>query len=204
MDAARAQAGSVDRDRRAADDDERAVRSCGDARGAETAARSAGGRGGRASANGASCPGRAPTSSTKHACARLSHRLSRRASRMSRSAISFSRTCGSIARRSSPARADANLPYLGNSHRRAGGTRWSRTGLRSVLTCVNPKQLDRSFAGRQFDRALLDDLPAGVDKCGERGEFHSFAWDGPMFSRPVAIEVGEVVDRDGFVFADIS
>ena len=77
-------------------------------------------------------------------------------------------------------------------------------GLRSVLTCVNPKQLDRSFAGRQFDRALLDDLPPGVDKCGERGEFHSFAWNGPMFSRPVTIEVGEVVDRDGFVFADIS
>jgi uncharacterized protein (TIGR00290 family) len=77
-------------------------------------------------------------------------------------------------------------------------------GLRSVLTCVNPKHLDRSFAGRQFDRALLDDLPAGVDKCGERGEFHSFAWDGPMFNSPVAIEVGEVVDRDGFVFADIS
>jgi len=78
------------------------------------------------------------------------------------------------------------------------------SGLRSVLTCVNPKQLDRSFAGRQFDRALLDDLPAGVDKCGERGEFHSFAWDGPMFTHPVAIEVGEVVDRDGFVFADVS
>ena len=76
-------------------------------------------------------------------------------------------------------------------------------GLRSVLTCVNPKHLDRSFAGRQFDRALLADLPAGVDKCGERGEFHSFAWDGPMFRHPVAIEVGEVVDRDGFVFADV-
>ena len=77
-------------------------------------------------------------------------------------------------------------------------------GLRSVLTCINPKHLDRSFAGRQFDRALLDDLPAGVDKCGERGEFHSFAWDGPMFNRPVSIAIGEVVDRDGFVFADVS
>jgi uncharacterized protein (TIGR00290 family) len=77
-------------------------------------------------------------------------------------------------------------------------------GLRSVLTCVNPKHLDRSFAGRQFDRSLLDDLPAGVDKCGERGEFHSFAWDGPMFDRPVSISIGDVVDRDGFVFADIS
>ncbi|HET9468255.1 MAG TPA: hypothetical protein VFO48_07585 [Vicinamibacterales bacterium] len=82
-------------------------------------------------------------------------------------------------------------------------TRMVDSGLRSVLTCVNPTHLDRSFAGRQFDRALLDDLPAGVDKCGERGEFHSFAWDGPMFDRPVAIRVGDVVERDGFVFADV-
>lgn len=82
--------------------------------------------------------------------------------------------------------------------------RMVENGLRSVLTCVNPKHLDRSFAGRQFDRALLDALPSGVDKCGERGEFHSFAWDGPMFSAPVPIHVGDVVDRDGFVFADVS
>jgi uncharacterized protein (TIGR00290 family) len=76
-------------------------------------------------------------------------------------------------------------------------------GLRAVLTCVNPKHLDRSFAGRQFDRALLTELPAGVDPCGERGEFHSFAYDGPMFHRPVTVAAGEVVERDGFVFADI-
>lgn len=78
------------------------------------------------------------------------------------------------------------------------------SGLRSVLTCVNPKHLDRSFAGRQFNRSLLNDLPDGIDKCGERGEFHSFAWDGPMFNRPVSVTVGDVVDRDGFVFADLS
>ena len=78
------------------------------------------------------------------------------------------------------------------------------SGLRSVLTCVNPKHLDRTFAGRHFDRALLADLPPGVDKCGERGEFHSFAYDGPMFNRPIAVTVGDVVDRDGFVFADVS
>jgi uncharacterized protein (TIGR00290 family) len=77
-------------------------------------------------------------------------------------------------------------------------------GLRSIITCVNPKQLDRSFAGRKFDRSLLDDLPAGVDRCGERGEFHSFAYDGPMFNRPVSVTVGEIVDRDGYVFADVS
>jgi len=83
-------------------------------------------------------------------------------------------------------------------------TQMVESGLRSVLTCINPKHLDRSFAGRQFDHSLLADLPAGVDRCGERGEFHSFAWDGPMFNHPVTVSVGEVVDRDGFVFADLS
>lgn len=77
-------------------------------------------------------------------------------------------------------------------------------GLRATLTCVDPKQLDRSFAGRTFDPSLIDDLPAGVDPCGENGEFHSFAHTGPMFNHPIAVRVGEVVDRDGFVFADLS
>ncbi|HTL98815.1 MAG TPA: hypothetical protein VL181_08420 [Holophagaceae bacterium] len=76
-------------------------------------------------------------------------------------------------------------------------------GLRATLTCVNPKVLDASFAGRDFDPALLADLPPSVDPCGERGEFHSFAWDGPMFRRPIPIQRGEVVERDGFVFADL-
>jgi diphthamide synthase (EF-2-diphthine--ammonia ligase) len=76
-------------------------------------------------------------------------------------------------------------------------------GLRARLTCVDPKQLPAGFAGRDFDAALLADLPVGVDPCGERGEFHSFAYDGPMFERPVAIRSGEVVERDGFVFADL-
>ena len=77
------------------------------------------------------------------------------------------------------------------------------SGLRARITCVNPKVLDRSFAGREFDAALLHELPATVDPCGERGEFHSFAYAGPMFSRPIPIESGIVVERDGFVFADL-
>jgi uncharacterized protein (TIGR00290 family) len=76
-------------------------------------------------------------------------------------------------------------------------------GLRAFLTCVNPGQLDRSFAGRRFDASLLADLPASVDPCGENGEFHSFAYEGPMFARPIAVKPGEIVDRDGFVFADL-
>ena len=76
-------------------------------------------------------------------------------------------------------------------------------GLRARLTCVDPKQLDARFAGREFDAALVSELPRGVDPCGERGEFHTFAYDGPTFSRPVAISSGEVVTRDGFVFADL-
>jgi len=76
-------------------------------------------------------------------------------------------------------------------------------GLKATLTCVDPQALDASFAGRDFDAQLLADLPASVDPCGERGEFHSFAWDGPMFRRPVPVRRGEVVERDGFVFADL-
>ncbi len=64
-------------------------------------------------------------------------------------------------------------------------------------------RIDRRFAGREFDAALLTELPASVDPCGERGEFHTFAYDGPMFSQPIAVEPGISVERDGFVFADL-
>jgi diphthamide synthase (EF-2-diphthine--ammonia ligase) len=76
-------------------------------------------------------------------------------------------------------------------------------GLRARLTCVDPKALDARFAGREFDAALLAELPASVDPCGERGEFHTFAHAGPMFRHPVPFRPGEVVARDGFVFADL-
>jgi diphthamide synthase (EF-2-diphthine--ammonia ligase) len=78
-----------------------------------------------------------------------------------------------------------------------------RSGLRAKLTCVDPKVLAPDFAAREFDARLLDDLPKNVDPCGENGEFHSFVYDGPMFRKPVAIRTGEIVERDGFVFADL-
>jgi uncharacterized protein (TIGR00290 family) len=75
-------------------------------------------------------------------------------------------------------------------------------GLRAVLTTVDPRHLPREFAGQTFDQSLLERLPAGVDPCGENGEFHTFCYAGPMFERPVALRSGAVVERDGFVFAD--
>ena len=78
-----------------------------------------------------------------------------------------------------------------------------RSGLRARLVCVDPKALTPDFAGRDFDEQLLRDLPAGVDPCGENGEFHSFAYAGPMFRQPIPIVSGERVERDGFWFADL-
>jgi uncharacterized protein (TIGR00290 family) len=75
-------------------------------------------------------------------------------------------------------------------------------GLEAWLTCVDPRIMPRDFAGRRFDRALLGALPAHVDPCGERGEFHTCVVAGPMFSRGIAVAPGDVVERDGFVFAD--
>lgn len=76
-------------------------------------------------------------------------------------------------------------------------------GLRARLTCVDPKQLEPRFVGRDFDARFLSELPASVDPCGERGEFHTFAYAGPMFREALAVEAGEVIERDGFVFADL-
>jgi uncharacterized protein (TIGR00290 family) len=76
-------------------------------------------------------------------------------------------------------------------------------GLRAHVVTVDPRHLARGFAGRAFDHAFLADLPPGVDPCGENGEFHTFAWHGPMFRRPVEMRPGVVVEREGFVFADL-
>jgi uncharacterized protein (TIGR00290 family) len=77
------------------------------------------------------------------------------------------------------------------------------SGLKAILTCVDTQKLDRTFAGRQFDEQLLAELPEGVDPCGERGEFHSFVYGGPMFDRKIAVAPGEKLIRDRFAFADV-
>ncbi len=78
-----------------------------------------------------------------------------------------------------------------------------RSGLKAILTCVDPRRLSASFVGRVYDEELLNDLPADVDPCGENGEFHTFCFAGPMFDRELKVSVGERVDRDGFCFADV-
>jgi uncharacterized protein (TIGR00290 family) len=77
------------------------------------------------------------------------------------------------------------------------------SGLRAKITCVDPRVLPAEFAGRDFDSRFLADLPPNIDPCGENGEFHSFVYDAPGFRHPIPVTVGEVVERDGFVFADV-
>jgi len=77
------------------------------------------------------------------------------------------------------------------------------TGVRAIITCVDPQQMPSSFVGRLFDSVLLAELPADVDPCGERGEFHTFAFHGPGFSSAIDVEIGETLEREGFVFCDV-
>lgn len=76
-------------------------------------------------------------------------------------------------------------------------------GLRAKITCIDPNRLSPDFAGRDFDAQFLADLPRDVDPCGENGEFHSFVYQGPMFHHPIPVRAGDIVERDGFVFADL-
>jgi diphthamide synthase (EF-2-diphthine--ammonia ligase) len=78
-----------------------------------------------------------------------------------------------------------------------------RGGLEAHLSCIDPRVLPRGFAGRAYDAALLRELPGGVDPCGERGEFHTCAIGGPMFEQRLDVSVGEVVEREGFVYCDL-
>jgi uncharacterized protein (TIGR00290 family) len=77
-------------------------------------------------------------------------------------------------------------------------------GVETYLVCVDLKQLPKSFGGRRFDEALLADLPAGVDPCGEKGEFHSCVIAGPMFDRRITVEIGDAIERDGFAYTDLT
>lgn len=77
-------------------------------------------------------------------------------------------------------------------------------GFEAIIVCLDPRALDRSFAGRPYDEQLLAELPASVDPCGENGEFHTFVHAGPIFAEPIACETGEIVERDGFVFCDLT
>lgn len=72
-----------------------------------------------------------------------------------------------------------------------------------MLVCVDPRKLDRTFAGRSYDERLLADLPTGVDPCGENGEFHTLVYGGLILRRPIACVLGDIVERDGFLFADL-
>ena len=76
-------------------------------------------------------------------------------------------------------------------------------GVKAKIICVDPSKLAKSFAGRDYDLSLLDALPVEIDPCGENGEFHTFVYDSPVFSRPIGVRMGEVVERGGFVFADV-
>jgi uncharacterized protein (TIGR00290 family) len=77
------------------------------------------------------------------------------------------------------------------------------SGMVAHIVCLDPRKLDKNFAGRRFDESLLGDLPPEIDPCGENGEFHTVVTAGPMFKAPIAVELGETVERDGFVFTDV-
>ena len=78
-----------------------------------------------------------------------------------------------------------------------------KSGVRAKITCVDLKLLAPEFVGREFDEQLLSEFPSDIDPCGENGEFHTFIYAGPMFQHDLSVEVGEIVSREGFVFADL-
>ena len=81
--------------------------------------------------------------------------------------------------------------------------RFIKDGFRAITACIDPKKLDKSFAGRELNEAFFQDLPPEVDQCGENGEFHTFVFDGPIFRSPIPVITGEIVERDSFVFCDL-
>jgi diphthamide synthase (EF-2-diphthine--ammonia ligase) len=104
--------------------------------------------------------------------------------------------------RLAPVGREAVFPLWGRDTA-ALAARFVEAGFEATICCLDPQRLDPSFAGRRFDRSLLADLPASVDPCGENGEFHTFVHAGPIFAAPIAVEVGEMQTREGFVFTDL-
>ena len=96
----------------------------------------------------------------------------------------------------------AVFPIWGRDTRELARDFWEM-GFRAVAVCIDPRKLSPEFAGRELDEAFFQDLPEGVDSCGEYGEFHTFVYDGPIFSKGIAVERGEVAERDGFYFCDL-
>jgi uncharacterized protein (TIGR00290 family) len=94
------------------------------------------------------------------------------------------------------------FPLWGRDTRQLAGEMIDR-GLVAHLVCLDPKRIPENFAGRRFDAALLKEMPAHVDPCGENGEFHTVVSQGPMFSAPIDVSLGQTVERDGFVFTDV-
>lgn len=78
------------------------------------------------------------------------------------------------------------------------------SGLTAHIVCLDPRRIDRRFAGRRFDHTLLHDLPEGIDPCGENGEFYTVVTAGLMFRSPIPVTIGETIERDGFVFTDVA
>jgi uncharacterized protein (TIGR00290 family) len=94
------------------------------------------------------------------------------------------------------------FPLWGRNTRQLAGEMIG-CGLVAHLVCLDPKQTPASFAGRRFDAALLQEIPGHIDPCGENGEFHTVVTEGPMFSAPIGVSIGQTVERDGFVFTDV-
>ncbi|MFV1964763.1 MAG: ATP-binding protein [Pirellulaceae bacterium] len=93
--------------------------------------------------------------------------------------------------------------WCGPDRTRELAERMQAAGLRAILTCIDPKQLDERFVGREFDSALLGELPDDVDPCGENGEFHTFCYANPAFNQEIEVRVGPIVRRDDFLYADV-
>jgi uncharacterized protein (TIGR00290 family) len=94
------------------------------------------------------------------------------------------------------------FPLWGRDTRQLAGTMIA-CGLAAHIVCLDPKRIPARFAGRRFDAALLEELPPDIDPCGENGEFHTVVTEGPIFSAPIRVSVGQTVERDGFVFTDV-